>query len=98
MLNPSFNTDLNFSKNQIDINELNAFMNDKKRKIEKEMTKYDVDKDKHAKALNVQHLSQMPKYLPLFTKKIKDPKALKKSTVAHDLDYSKKDRVQLDPE
>ena len=40
----------------------------------------------------------MPKYLPLFTKKIKDPKALKKSTVAHDLDYSKKDRVQLDPE
>ena len=53
MLNPSFNADLNFSKNQIDINELNAFMNDKKRKIEKEMTKYDVDKDTHAKALNV---------------------------------------------
>lgn len=53
-------------------------MNDRRRKAEKEATKYDVDKETQAKSQNVQHLSQMPKFLPLFTKKIKDPKALKK--------------------
>ncbi len=50
MLNPAFNNDINFSKNQIDINELNAFMKDKKKKIDKEATKYDVDRDTQAKA------------------------------------------------
>lgn len=45
MLNSSFNQDINFTKGQINIKELNAFMNDKKKKIEKELTKYDVDKD-----------------------------------------------------
>ena len=45
MINSSFNQDINFSKNQIDIKELNAFMNDKKRKIEKELSKFDVDRD-----------------------------------------------------
>lgn len=32
-------------------------MNDKKKKIQKELTKYDVDRDTQAKALNVQHLA-----------------------------------------
>jgi hypothetical protein len=45
MINSSFNQDINFTKGQINIKELNAFMNDKKKKIEKELTKYDVDKD-----------------------------------------------------
>ncbi len=78
MINPSFNQDINFTHGQINIKELNAFMNEKKRKIEKEQAKYDVDKDTQAKSQNMQHLAQMPKYLPLFTKKIKDPKAMKK--------------------
>jgi hypothetical protein len=87
--NSSINQDINFSNKQIDIKELNAFMNDKRKKVEKELTKYDVDKDTHAKALNVQHLSSMPKYLPLFTKKIRDPKLIKNSSAAMELDYSK---------
>lgn len=45
MINQQFNQDVNFTKGQFDIKELNAFMNEKKRKIEKELTKYDVDKD-----------------------------------------------------
>lgn len=53
-------------------------MNDKKKKIEKELTKYDVDKDTQFKAQNLQHLTSMAQYMPLFTKKIKDPKAIKK--------------------
>ena len=52
-------------------------MNDKKRKVEKEATKYDVDKDTQASAHKVQHLTSMAQYLPLFTKKIRDPKAMK---------------------
>ena len=64
-------------------------MNEKKRKMERELTKYDVDKDTQAKALKVQHLSQMAQYLPLFTKKIKDPKAIKKQKATKDLDYTK---------
>ena len=53
-------------------------MNDKKRKAEKELTKYDVDKETQAKAHNMQTMGQMAQYLPLFTKKIKDPKAIKR--------------------
>lgn len=53
-------------------------MNEKKRKIDKELTKYDVDMGTQFKAQNLQHLTQMSQYLPLFTKKIKDPKAIKK--------------------
>ena len=68
-------------------------MNDKKRKIEREATKYDVDHETQAKALNVQHLSSMAQYLPLFTKKIRDPKAMKKQKVTKDLDYTKKTEV-----
>ena len=45
MLNPNFNQDVNFTQGQININELNAFMNEKRKKIEKELTKYDVDKE-----------------------------------------------------
>jgi hypothetical protein len=41
---------VNFTKGQIDIKELNAFMNEKKRKVEKELTKYDVDKETQFKA------------------------------------------------
>ena len=52
--------------------------NEKKRKIDKELTKYDVDMGTQFKAQNLQHLTQMSQYLPLFTKKIKDPKAIKK--------------------
>ncbi len=64
-------------------------MNEKKRKAEKEATKYDVDMDTTAKAQKVQHLSQMAQYLPLFTKKIRDPKAIKNQKVTKDLDYTK---------
>jgi hypothetical protein len=35
----------------------------------------------------------MPKYLPLFTKKIKDPKALKKQKATKDVDYTQKEEV-----
>ena len=64
-------------------------MNEKLKKAVKEMTKYDVDSETQAKAQNVQHLTQMPNYLPLFTKKIKDPRALKKQKAAEQLDYTK---------
>ena len=64
-------------------------MNDKKRKVDKELTKYDVDHDTQAKAQKVQHLSQMAQYLPLFTKRIKDPKAFKNQKATKDLDYTK---------
>lgn len=64
-------------------------MNDKKRKAEKEATKYDVPMDTTAKAQNVQHLSQMAQYLPLFTKKIRDPKAIKNQKATKELDYTK---------
>ena len=50
MINKAFNNDINFTRGQIDIKELNAFMNDKKRKMEKELTKYDVDRDTQAKS------------------------------------------------
>ena len=50
MINPNFNNDYNFTKGQFDIKELNAFMNDRKRKAEKEATKYDVDKGTQAKS------------------------------------------------
>jgi hypothetical protein len=53
MINSSFNYDVNFSKGNIDIKELNVFMNEKRKKIEKEQSKYDVDRDTHAKALNM---------------------------------------------
>jgi hypothetical protein len=53
MINSSFNYDVNFSKGNIDIKELNVFMNEKSKKIEKEQSKYDVDRDTHAKALNM---------------------------------------------
>lgn len=35
----------------------------------------------------------MPKYLPLFTKKIKDPKAFKNQKATRDVDYSKHQQV-----
>ncbi|CDW89734.1 UNKNOWN [Stylonychia lemnae] len=89
MLNQNFNQDVNFSQGQINIAELNAFMNDKRKKIEKELTKYDVDKETQAKSQNVQHLAQMPKFLPLFTKKIKDPKAIKNQRQTRQVDYTK---------
>lgn len=41
---------MNFTKGQFDIKELNAFMNEKKKKMEKELTKYDVDKETQFKA------------------------------------------------
>jgi hypothetical protein len=44
---------VNFTRGQFDIKELNAFMNDKKKKVEKELTKYDVDKETQAKAHNM---------------------------------------------
>ncbi len=69
---------MNFTRGQFDIKELNTFMNDKKKKAEKELTKYDVDKETQAKAHNMQTMGQMAQYLPLFTKKIKDPKAIKR--------------------
>ena len=69
---------MNFTRGQFDIKELNTFMNDKKRKAEKELTKYDVDKETQAKAHNMQTMGQMAQYLPLFTKRIKDPKAIKR--------------------
>ncbi len=72
-------------------------MNDKKRKIEKEMTKYDVDKETQAKAHNLQHIGSMAQYLPLFTKKIKDPKAIKKQKATKDLDYTKLREQPLSP-
>lgn len=53
-------------------------MTARQKKAEKEATKYDVDRDTQAKASKVQHLQQMAQFLPLFTKKIKDPKAIKK--------------------
>jgi hypothetical protein len=80
---------VNFTRGQFDIKELNAFMNDKKKKAEKELTKYDVDKETQAKAHNMQTIGQMAQYLPLFTKKIKDPKAIKKQKATKDLDYTK---------
>lgn len=89
MISNKFNEDVNFTKDQLDIRELNAFMNDKKRKLEKELTKYDVDKDTQAKSQKVQHLSSMAQYLPLFTKKIRDPKAIKKQKATKELDYTK---------
>ena len=52
-----------------------------------------MDRETQAKAQNVQHLASMPKYLPLFTKKIKDPKALKKQMKAQQVDYTKKEEV-----
>ena len=81
---------MNFTKGQFDIKELNAFMNDKKKKIEKELTKYDVDKDTQFKAQNLQHLTSMAQYMPLFTKKIKDPKAIKKQKATREMDYTHK--------
>ena len=57
MINQTFNSDVNFTRGQFDIKELNSFMNERKRKFEKEMTKYDVDKDTQAKSQRVQHLS-----------------------------------------
>ena len=45
MISNKFNEDVNFTKGPLNIRELNALMNDKKRKLEKELTKYDVDKD-----------------------------------------------------
>lgn len=89
MISNKFNEDYNFTKGPVDVKELNAFMNDKKRKLEKELTKYDVDKDTMAKSQKVQHLSSMAQYLPLFTKKIKDPKAIKKQKATKDLDYTR---------
>jgi tryptophanyl-tRNA synthetase len=89
MISSKFNEDVNFTRGQVDIKELNAFMNEKKRKIEKELTKYDVDKDTQAKSQKVQHLSSMAQYLPLFTKKIKDPKAIKNQRATKDLDYTR---------
>lgn len=77
MINAGFTEDMNFTNGNFDIKELTAFMNEKKRRAEKEATKYDVDRDTQAKASNVQHLQSMSQYLPLFTKKIRDPKALK---------------------
>ena len=65
-------------------------MNDKKKKIEKELTKYDVDKDTQFKAQNLQHLTSMSQYMPLFTKKIKDPKAIKKQKATREMDYTHK--------
>ncbi len=65
-------------------------MNEKKKKIEKELTKYDVDKDTQAKSMNLQHLSSMAQYMPLFTKKIKDPKAIKKQKATKEMDYTNK--------
>lgn len=65
-------------------------MNDKKKKIEKELTKYDVDKDTQFKAQNLQHLTSMAQYMPLFTKKIKDPKAIKKQKATREMDYTHK--------
>ena len=72
-------------------------MNDKKKKIEKELTKYDVDKETQAKAHNIQSIGQMAQYLPLFTKKIKDPKAIKKQKATKDLDYTKLREQALSP-
>lgn len=65
-------------------------MNEKKRKIEKELTKYDVDKGTQFKAQNLQHLTSMAQYMPLFTKKIKDPKAIKKQKATREMDYTHK--------
>jgi len=65
-------------------------MNEKKRKMEKELTKYDVDRDTQFKAQNLQHLTQMAQYMPLFTKKIKDPKAIKKQKATKEMDYTNK--------
>ena len=45
MISNKFNDDVNFTKGPLDIRELNEFMNAKKKKLEKELTKYDVDKD-----------------------------------------------------
>ena len=72
-------------------------MNEKKKKIEKELNKYDVDKETQAKAHNMQSIGQMAQYLPLFTKKIKDPKAIKKQKATKDLDYTKLREQALSP-
>jgi hypothetical protein len=72
-------------------------MNDKKKKIEKELTKYDVDKDTQFKAQNLQHLTSMAQYMPLFTKKIKDPKAIKKQKATREMDYTHKTGAAMVP-
>jgi len=87
MINPSYNAEANFSPSQVDIQELNRFINEKRKKKLKELSKYDIDKESHAKALKMQHLAQTSKYLPLFTKKIQDPRAIK-SKIAREIDYS----------
>lgn len=53
MINPTFNSDFNFSNSDINISEVNTLYMNKKRQIEKELTKYDVDSDTKAKALKV---------------------------------------------
>lgn len=72
-------------------------MNEKKRKVEKELTKYDVDKDTQFKAQNLQHLTSMAQYMPLFTKKIKDPKAIKKQKATREMDYTHKNSMVPPP-
>ena len=94
MINHSFNQEVNFSNSKIDISGVNKLYKSKKQQIEKELNKYKVDPGTKAKALNMQHLTQMPYYMPLFTKKIKDPNVMNLMKSRKDLDYSSKKESQ----
>jgi len=49
MIGNGFNSDANFTNKEIDINELNDFINEKRKEATKEMTKYDVDNETRAR-------------------------------------------------
>jgi hypothetical protein len=77
MLNSNFNKDFNFTGNQVDIGNVNSLAEDKKQKNIKEATKYDIDRDEHARALNMHNLGTTPRFLPLFTRKVANHRVIK---------------------